>query len=101
MPLASDHVPTRHDCGSHLLARGAEPILNLFHCDSCRHLVFFENTRCVQCGHVLAYLPDVGQMASIEPDRDGSFLSPSGRSPATGYRLCRNYTEHSVCNWAI
>jgi hypothetical protein len=75
--------------------------LNVFHCDCCRHLVFFENTRCVQCGHVLAYLPDVAQMASIEPDGDGLFLSPRGQSPVTGYRLCRNYTEHNVCNWAI
>ena len=30
--------------------------MKIFHCDHCDNLVFFENTHCVNCGHVLAFL---------------------------------------------
>jgi hypothetical protein len=35
----------------------ADSLVKVFHCDNCRHLVFFENTRCVRCESTLAYLP--------------------------------------------
>jgi hypothetical protein len=41
--------------------------VKIFHCDHCRHLLFFENVRCVKCGHALAYLPDMGVIGSLEP----------------------------------
>src|ERR1700742_4885156 len=45
-----------------------------FHCTHCQHLVFFENIRCLNCSHALAYLPDRNLMGAIE------------KEPA--YRLC-------------
>ena len=41
--------------------------MKVFHCDHCGHLVFFENTRCVSCGHLLAFLPDLMLVGSLDP----------------------------------
>ena len=75
--------------------------MKVFHCDHCDHPVFFENTACVHCGHVLAYLPDVAQMASLDPVEDGLWQSPLAETGGRTYRQCANYTEHQVCNWAV
>jgi hypothetical protein len=56
-----------------------------FHCTHCEQVVFFESVRCVNCGRLLAYLPDRQVMGA----------------PDTGYRLCINYSQHNVCNWAV
>jgi hypothetical protein len=40
--------------------------MKIFHCDHCQQLVFFENTQCVSCGHVLAFLPDLLELGSLE-----------------------------------
>lgn len=60
--------------------------MKVFHCDHCDALVFFENVQCVSCGHSLAFLPEVGAIGTFEPAR---------------YRMCQNFTQHNVCNWAI
>ena len=41
--------------------------MKIFHSGSCDQLVFFENTTCVNCGHALAYLPDLTNMDALEP----------------------------------
>src|SRR4051794_39077910 len=61
--------------------------MKTFHCSHCQHLVFFENIRCLNCGHSLAYLPDHNVMAAVQPDQ--------------AYRLCANYDRENVCNWAV
>ncbi len=75
--------------------------MKVFHCDHCAHLLFFENTGCVQCGHQVAYLPDLGDLGSLEPIGDGQWRSPLPAARDRSYRLCRNYVEMDVCNWAI
>jgi hypothetical protein len=76
--------------------------LKVFHCDHCDALVFFENVQCVSCGHALAFLPDLGAIAALTPDESGGYARVGATAPeARRYRLCRNYTEHNVCNWAI
>jgi hypothetical protein len=75
--------------------------MKVFHCDHCGHLVFFENTECVGCGHTLAFLPDMGVVGSLDDGRDGLWHSPLRRAAGHGYRLCVNYTTHQVCNWAV
>lgn len=74
--------------------------MKVFHCDHCDHLLFFENTRCVGCGHVLAFLPDLEVVGSLD-HADGVFTSPLPRAKGRRYRLCANYTDHDVCNWAL
>ena len=75
--------------------------MKVFHCDHCAHLLFFENTACVQCGHKLAYLPDLADLGSLEPADDGLWRSPLPAAEGRSYRLCRNYSDMDVCNWAI
>lgn len=76
--------------------------MKVFHCDHCRALVFFENSQCVNCGHTLAFLPDLGVIASLERgQRDSQWTSPMPRANGRPYRLCANYAETNVCNWAV
>lgn len=78
--------------------------MKVFHCDHCDALVFFENVRCVSCGHALGFLPDVRAIGALEQTEDGAWVpAVEGRSEpnARRYRLCANYTQHDVCNWAI
>src|SRR5689334_17456746 len=62
--------------------------MKLFRCDGCQQVVHFENSRCTRCGRALAYLPDEGVMAALEP--------AAGR-----YRPCGNAIDHGACNWAV
>lgn len=81
--------------------RQAEPLVKVFHCDHCGHLVFFENTCCVTCGHKLAYLPDLRVVGSLEQVAANAWRSPLKAAAGRTFRLCRNYTDEEVCNWAI
>lgn len=71
-----------------------------FHCNHCQHLVFFESVSCVQCGRLLAFLPDRQAMGALESADDGSWSFRSDDTEAR-YRLCVNYQHNSVCNWAV
>jgi len=75
--------------------------MRIFHCDHCDNLVFFENTHCVQCGHVLAFLPDLMDLGSLDPEADGVWRSPHPAAVGRLYRLCANYSGAQVCNWAV
>jgi len=85
--------------------------MRIFHCDHCGQAIFFENTFCGKCGHKLAYLPDLLVIASLDPASGRSsevggplptlWTSPIPRAKGKSYRLCNNYTQYNVCNWAI
>jgi hypothetical protein len=75
--------------------------MNVFHCDHCGHLVFFENVQCVRCGHTLAYLPDFRFMGSVEIGADGLWRSPFPAARGRTYRPCENYVKQNVCNWVV
>jgi len=80
--------------------------MRIFHCDHCGKPVFFENTVCGNCGHKLAYVPDLRLIVSLDAtgksDKIGElFTTPVRSSEGRSYRLCSNYTTHNVCNWAV
>lgn len=75
--------------------------MKVFHCEHCDQLVFFENTACVSCGHVLAFLPDIEDMATLEPAAEDRFHALGKTGVSREYRLCKNYREQNVCNWAV
>ena len=80
--------------------------MQTFHCSACQALLFFENTRCLSCGRVLAFHPLHMSMVTLEPDQNDTWRLVKGTSDAVaantqGVRLCANYTAHSVCNWAL
>ena len=72
-----------------------------FHCTHCQNLIFFENVRCLSCDHPLAYLPDRGIMAALVQGSDGLWRPEIQAPEDQGYRLCGNYDQVSVCNWAV
>ena len=53
--------------------------MHIFHCDYCQQLIFFENVQCVRCGHLLAYLPDLEVVGSLEPVGEDLWRSPLPR----------------------
>jgi hypothetical protein len=75
--------------------------VNIFHCDHCDHIVFFENTQCVNCGHLLAFLPDIHRMGSLDSAGEGVWRMPPSSAHEQTYRQCANYAAHHVCNWAV
>src|SRR4051812_34631845 len=72
--------------------------MNVFHCNHCQQLVFFESTQCVRCGHTLAFLTDLKVIGSLESVDKGLWASPASQ-PKKTYRLCDNYTGQTVSNW--
>jgi hypothetical protein len=75
--------------------------MKAFHCDHCQNLAFFENTQCTNCHRLLAYLPDLRAMASLDQAQDGTWTSPWPQAEGRAYRLCQNYNDEGICNWAI
>jgi hypothetical protein len=82
--------------------------MKLFSCQKCQQIVFFESVACTRCGHTLAYLPDRQVVGAIEvqdpaaPITLATHWKTLAKSPgADWYRLCRNSSEHGVCNWAF
>ena len=55
----------------------------------------------MNCRHRVAYLPDLQLVGSLDQDGTDGWRSPLARAAEGGYRLCRNYTNESVCNWAV
>jgi hypothetical protein len=75
--------------------------MKLFTCSNCRQPLFFENVQCVRCTRQLAYLPDLAILSALEPANDGSFTPLAPEANGARYRLCDNYTQYGVCNWAV
>jgi hypothetical protein len=75
--------------------------MKTFHCTHCQNLVFFENVRCLNCGHSLAFLPDRGIMGALTQQADGLWKAELDAADAPAYRLCANYDQVSVCNWVV
>ena len=82
--------------------------MRVFHCDHCGNPVFFENVVCGKCKHQLAFLPDVKIVASLDrgeksqkAEESSIWSSPAPSAAGKKYRLCKNYIDHNVCNWAI
>jgi hypothetical protein len=64
--------------------------------------------KCTRCGHVLAFLPDRLVVSALEPEAKPSsqpdadvWRALAAEAAGARYRLCRNSTEHGVCNWAV
>jgi hypothetical protein len=72
-----------------------------FHCEGCGSLVFFDNVKCVTCGHVLGFLPSSCELAALEPAENGAWraLVPGQNDPF--FRFCKNGQQYEVCNWMI
>src|SRR4051794_28359031 len=72
---------------------GVMSSMKVFHCDHCGSLLFFENDHCVSCGHLLAYVCELGVVTSLDPIENDLWTSPLPRAEGKTYRLCKNYKE--------
>ncbi|AQU88000.1 hypothetical protein B0W47_11540 [Komagataeibacter nataicola] len=70
--------------------------MKLFFCQSCRQILFFENTACERCGHTLGYLPEQTELSAL--DALGGDLWKPLAAPDQARALCAN-NAHSACNW--
>ncbi|MEP7242444.1 MAG: putative zinc-binding metallopeptidase [Gammaproteobacteria bacterium] len=75
--------------------------MKTFHCTHCENLVVFENARCLNCEHLLAYLADDGMLAALEQGPDGLWRSNAKGLEGRSFRLCVNYAQENICNWAV
>jgi hypothetical protein len=80
--------------------------MKTFHCQYCGNPVFFENVRCLQCGSVLAFLPDRMAIAAVEPvPQKKNFWRRRLRARRTvsrqHYRMCANSTQYQACNFGV
>ncbi len=71
--------------------------MKIFTCQHCSQLLFFENTKCEQCGHRLGYLPAIEALSALEPEGE---VWRAVAAPAGLYRFCAN-AAFDACNWLI
>jgi hypothetical protein len=79
--------------------------VRLFTCESCKGVLFFENTRCMTCNQPVGYCAEAARLVPIpeeapqgEPARVDVTL-PGGKRE--GFVRCKNFTEHDTCNWLV
>ena len=72
--------------------------MQLFECQNCGHLLFFENTRCERCGLLLGYLPEQGTLSALEWDESGWWRPLASADQPTWF--CAN-AAHQACNWLV
>lgn len=71
--------------------------MEVFACQVCGHVLYFENVLCERCGHALGYLPDHATISALEPQDENWTALAARRAP---YRYCKNY-DSGVCNWML
>ncbi len=71
--------------------------MKLFECQNCGQILYFHNTRCEQCGHVLGYLSSEASLGALIPA--GEVWERLG-VPGLRYRFCANHA-YGACNWLV
>ena len=67
----------------------------------CGNTIYFDNYRCLDCGRLLGFLPDMKTMSAFEK-KDGSvWRSLLPDTDSNGYRQCSNYEKKDICNWMV
>jgi hypothetical protein len=72
--------------------------MKLFECQNCGQLLYFENTRCERCGHVLGYLPDSAVLSALAEEDDSRWRALA--APKRLVRFCAN-AAYEACNWLV
>jgi hypothetical protein len=75
--------------------------MNIFHCDRCGQLVYFENVSCTRCGATLGFLPDLSTVSALRSAEEGLWQALAPAAEGRRYRLCRNSAQEEVCNWLV
>lgn len=85
--------------------------MQLYNCEYCGHLIFFDSDYCLKCGSTLAFLPETLTLVAMEPVANplgifGGLWKRKGRPESRPheskpYRMCFNRTAHHACNFAV
>lgn len=71
--------------------------MQLFQCQHCQQVLYFENTACERCGHRVGYIPSLGVISAVEPEGPHWIALAN---PDLRYRFCTNWEQHA-CNWMV
>ena len=71
--------------------------MQLFQCQNCGQVLYFENTACMRCGVRLGYLPDRASLSAVQPE-GSQWIAMA--NPQARYRFCENW-ERNACNWMV
>jgi len=78
--------------------------MRLFACPNCDQVLFFENTRCTNCGQSVGYDMVDRKLVATPPEAKDSAaefdVSKQG-GKTVRYRKCENYAELDACNWLV
>jgi hypothetical protein len=71
--------------------------MQLFKCQHCGQILYFENETCVRCEHRLGYMADASCLSALESQGDAwqALAAPGKR-----YRFCAN-AQFGACNWLV
>jgi hypothetical protein len=80
--------------------------VRLFTCESCKGVLFFENSRCMTCNRPVGYCAEAARLVSL-PERTGADAGgvtvevtvPGGKREK--FSRCKNFSEHDTCNWLV
>jgi hypothetical protein len=70
-----------------------------FKCGSCANTVYFDNVKCLSCGHALGFQSARLDLVTLAPGASDK-LREAKRGASTLYSYCAN-AEHGVCNWLV
>lgn len=74
--------------------------MKLFTCTSCQNVLYFENTHCEQCGHLLGYSASENRMLALEAEGTAWRAVGRGDPPGKLLRYCANEAD-GACNWLL
>ena len=73
--------------------------MKTFKCGACGNTVYFENVKCLRCGHALGFSSDKLEIRALT-EIEGGLYSEYRKGPASLVRYCAN-AESGVCNWLV
>lgn len=73
--------------------------MKTFKCGACGNTVYFENVRCLRCGHALGFRSDKLEIRTVVAAGDGLYREYK-KGPGARLRYCAN-AEQGVCNWLL
>jgi len=71
--------------------------MQLFKCQNCGQVLYFENSLCEKCGLLLGYLPEIATLSALAADGEAWRTLAAQR---TQLRFCAN-AEFGACNWLV
>jgi hypothetical protein len=74
-------------------------VQRVYHC-RCGNVVFFQNSKCLNCGAKLGYEPHLGQVFPLDPGLQPDTWQVAAQ-PGDVYQRCGNLNTAAACNWLV